>query len=148
MDLSPSSYHDPLKELWDEEEEPDEIKTAMKVVPSAYLQYLDILFKKFSSLKSLLKKDSHFPLNEEPLRQFHQLKETFTIAPIFSYFNPSLPTILETDASTYALDAVLSQLSDSGKHPIAFDIHKLLQAELHSEIHEKELLGIVWALKG
>ncbi|MBW0542871.1 hypothetical protein O181_082586 [Austropuccinia psidii MF-1] len=38
-------------------------------------------------------------------------------------------------------------VNDSGKHPIAFDSHKILPAELNYEIHEKELLGIVWALK-
>ncbi|MBW0593146.1 hypothetical protein O181_132861 [Austropuccinia psidii MF-1] len=103
--------------------------------------------KKISSLTSFLKKDSRFPLNEEALRQFHQLKEAFTIAPILSHFDPSLPTIVETDASDYALGAVLSQISDSGKHPIAFDSCKLLPAELNYEIHDKELLGIVWALK-
>ncbi|MBW0593995.1 hypothetical protein O181_133710, partial [Austropuccinia psidii MF-1] len=52
-----------------------------------------------------------------------------------------------TDASDYALGAVLSQVSDSGKHPIAFDSRKLIPAELNYEIHDKELLGIVWALK-
>ncbi|MBW0506087.1 hypothetical protein O181_045802 [Austropuccinia psidii MF-1] len=103
--------------------------------------------KKISSLPSFLKKDSHFPLNEEALRQFHQLKEAFTIAPILSHFDPSLPTIVETDASNYSLGAVLSQISDSGRHPIAFDSRKLLPAELNYEIHDKELLGIVWALK-
>ncbi|MBW0560862.1 hypothetical protein O181_100577 [Austropuccinia psidii MF-1] len=69
--------------------------------------------KKISSLTSFLKKDSHFPLNEEALRQFHQLKEAFTIAPILLY-----PPF-----------------------------RKLLPAELNYEIHDKELLGIVWALK-
>ncbi|MBW0556939.1 hypothetical protein O181_096654, partial [Austropuccinia psidii MF-1] len=66
---------------------------------------------------------------------------------ILSHFNPSLPTIVETDASNYALGAILSQVSDSGKHPIAFDSRKRIPAELNYEIHEKELLGIVWALK-
>ncbi|MBW0520421.1 hypothetical protein O181_060136 [Austropuccinia psidii MF-1] len=51
------------------------------------------------------------------------------------------------DASNYSLGAVLSQVSDSGKHPIAFDSRKLIPAELNYEIHEKEPLGIVWALK-
>ncbi|MBW0586957.1 hypothetical protein O181_126672 [Austropuccinia psidii MF-1] len=45
---------------------------------------------------------------------------------------------LKTDASEYALGAV---------HPIAFDSRKLLPDELNYEIHDKELLGIVWALK-
>ncbi|MBW0462071.1 hypothetical protein O181_001786 [Austropuccinia psidii MF-1] len=60
--------------------------------------------------------------------------------------NPSLPTIGETNAFNYALGAVLSQVSDSGKRPIAFDSPKPIPAELNYEIHDKELLGIVWAL--
>ncbi|MBW0543070.1 hypothetical protein O181_082785 [Austropuccinia psidii MF-1] len=103
--------------------------------------------KKISSLTSFLKKDSHFLLNEEALGQFHQLEEAFTIAPVLSHFNPSLPTIVETDASYYALSSVPSQVSDSGKHQIAFDSCKLLPAELKYEIHDKKLLGIVWTLK-
>ncbi|MBW0544050.1 hypothetical protein O181_083765 [Austropuccinia psidii MF-1] len=71
----------------------------------------------------------------------------FTTATILSRFNPSLPTIVETDASDYALGALLSQVSDSGKQPIAFNSSKLIPAELKYEIHYKELLGIVWALK-
>ncbi|MBW0541351.1 hypothetical protein O181_081066 [Austropuccinia psidii MF-1] len=31
MDLPPSSYHDSLEELWDEEEEPEEVKNVMKL---------------------------------------------------------------------------------------------------------------------
>ncbi|MBW0499139.1 hypothetical protein O181_038854 [Austropuccinia psidii MF-1] len=38
-------------------------------------------------------------------------------------------------------------VSDSGKHPIAFNSRKLIPEELNYEIHDKELLGIVWALK-
>ncbi|MBW0528022.1 hypothetical protein O181_067737 [Austropuccinia psidii MF-1] len=38
-------------------------------------------------------------------------------------------------------------MNDSGKHPIVFDSCKLLPAELNYEIYDKELLGIVWALK-
>ncbi|MBW0576277.1 hypothetical protein O181_115992 [Austropuccinia psidii MF-1] len=45
MDLPSSSYHDSLEELWDEEEEPEEIETVMKVVPPVYHQYLDVFSK-------------------------------------------------------------------------------------------------------
>ncbi|MBW0554443.1 hypothetical protein O181_094158 [Austropuccinia psidii MF-1] len=38
-------------------------------------------------------------------------------------------------------------VSDSGKHPIAFDSRKRIPEELNYEISDKELLGIVWALK-
>ncbi|MBW0578241.1 hypothetical protein O181_117956 [Austropuccinia psidii MF-1] len=59
-----------------------------------YRRFIKNYSKKFSSLTSFLKKDSHLPLNEEALRQFNQLKEAFTTAPIISDFNPSLPTIV------------------------------------------------------
>ncbi|MBW0545111.1 hypothetical protein O181_084826, partial [Austropuccinia psidii MF-1] len=48
MNLPLSSYHDSLEESWDEEEEPEEIETVMKVVSSVYDQYLDV----FSKVKS------------------------------------------------------------------------------------------------
>ncbi|MBW0482902.1 hypothetical protein O181_022617 [Austropuccinia psidii MF-1] len=55
---------------------------------------------KISSLTSFLKKDSSFPLNEEALSQFHQLKEAFTTAPILLYpplwrpMHPIIPWVL------------------------------------------------------
>ncbi|MBW0481574.1 hypothetical protein O181_021289 [Austropuccinia psidii MF-1] len=115
-------------------------------LPTSIFVSLTIIQKKFC-LTSLLKKDFPFIFNEEALTQFQILKATFTTAPIPSHFNPSLPTIVETYASDYAIGAVLSQVNDSGKHPIAFDSQKILPAELNYKIHDKELLGIVWALK-
>ncbi|MBW0573880.1 hypothetical protein O181_113595 [Austropuccinia psidii MF-1] len=112
-----------------------------------YRRFIKNHLKKISSLTRFLKKDSCFPLNEEALSQFHQLKEAFTTTPVLSHFNPSLPTIVETDASNDLLGAVLSQVSDSGKHPIALNSCKNIPAELNYEIHDKELLRIVWALK-
>ncbi|MBW0593319.1 hypothetical protein O181_133034, partial [Austropuccinia psidii MF-1] len=103
--------------------------------------------KKITPLTSLLRKDSPFIYNKEALSRFQILKEAFTTAPILSSLNPFLATIVETDASDYALNSVLSLVNDSGKHPIAFYSCKLLPAELDYEIHDKELLGIVWALK-
>ncbi|MBW0472598.1 hypothetical protein O181_012313 [Austropuccinia psidii MF-1] len=36
MDLPPLSFHASLEEQWDEEEEPEEIETVLKVVPPSY----------------------------------------------------------------------------------------------------------------
>ncbi|MBW0531738.1 hypothetical protein O181_071453 [Austropuccinia psidii MF-1] len=112
-----------------------------------YHHFIKNYSKKISSLIKIRKKDSYVSLNEEDLRKFHQLKEAFTAAQIISHFNPYLPTIVETDASYYSLGAVLSQVSDSGKHPIAIYGHNPIPGGLRYEIHDKELLGIVWALK-
>ncbi|MBW0541203.1 hypothetical protein O181_080918 [Austropuccinia psidii MF-1] len=112
-----------------------------------YCCFIKHYSKKITSLTSLLKKDSPLFFNEETFIHFQALKELFTSSPILSHFNPSLPTIVETYSSDYPLGAVLSQLNDSGKHSIAFDSRKLLPAELNYEICDKELLGIIWALK-
>ncbi|MBW0553054.1 hypothetical protein O181_092769 [Austropuccinia psidii MF-1] len=45
MDLPPLSYHYSLEELWDEEEESEEMETVMKVFSSAYHQYLNVFSK-------------------------------------------------------------------------------------------------------
>ncbi|MBW0583602.1 hypothetical protein O181_123317 [Austropuccinia psidii MF-1] len=45
MELPPSSYHYSLEELWDEEEEPEEVGTVLKVFPSFNHQYLDVFSK-------------------------------------------------------------------------------------------------------
>ncbi|MBW0489713.1 hypothetical protein O181_029428 [Austropuccinia psidii MF-1] len=45
MDLPPLSFHSSLVEQWDEEEEPEEIETVLKVFPPAYHQYLDVFSK-------------------------------------------------------------------------------------------------------
>ncbi|MBW0556360.1 hypothetical protein O181_096075 [Austropuccinia psidii MF-1] len=147
MDTTTLSFHASLEEQWDEEEGPEEIETLLMVVPPAYHHYLDV----FSKLKAEKLPPYHayypFIFNEETLRQFQILKEAFTTAPILAHVNPSLPTIVETDASVYALSAVLGHVNDSGKHPIAFESRKLLPAELNYGIHDKKLLGIVGALK-
>ncbi|MBW0476199.1 hypothetical protein O181_015914 [Austropuccinia psidii MF-1] len=152
IDLPPSSFHASLEEKWDEEKEPEEIKTVLKVVPPSYHQYLDLFSKvKEEKLPPHHAGNNHIKLEgllpPEALSQFQILKEAFTTDPILSHFNPSLPATVDSDASDYAFGAVLSQVNEQGKHPIAFDSCKLLPAELNYEIHDKELLGIVWALK-
>ncbi|MBW0491291.1 hypothetical protein O181_031006, partial [Austropuccinia psidii MF-1] len=114
MDLPPLCFHASLEEQWDEEEEREEIETLVKVFPPAYHQYLDVFSKvKAEKLPPHHACDQYINLDgllpPEALSQFQILKEAFTTAPILSHFNPSLPTIVETDASDYALGAVLSQ---------------------------------------
>ncbi|MBW0489068.1 hypothetical protein O181_028783 [Austropuccinia psidii MF-1] len=92
-----------------------------------YHRFIKNYSNKISSLTIFLKRDSCFPLNEEALSQFYQLKEAFTTGPILLHFNPSLPTIVETNASNYALGAVLSQVSYSGKRPIALAAARIFQ---------------------
>ena len=63
-------------------------------------------------------------------------------------FDPDLPYTVETDASKYALRAVLSQPGKDGKlHLIAFHSRKFIDAETRYATGDQELLAIVNALK-
>jgi hypothetical protein len=79
---------------------------------------------------------------------FTELKQRFTSTLILTHFNPKCQSIVETDASDFALSAVISQRQDDGLlRPIAFHSRKFTSAEINSETHDKELLGIVDSFK-
>ena len=64
------------------------------------------------------------------------------------YFDAALAIRLETDASTFAISGILSQLFEDNKwHPIAFISRKLQSAELNYEVYDLELLAIVYCFK-
>src|ERR1700719_467914 len=74
---------------------------------------------------------------------FDSLKSAFSSAPILSHFIPGAPLIVETDASDYAVTAILSTVAgDSEVHPIAFHSRTLGVSELNYDTHDKELLAI------
>jgi len=59
--------------------------------------------------------------NPQAEEAFQELKRRFTMAPILAHFDATKPVIIETDASDFAIGAILSQRDDGGRlHPVAF----------------------------
>ena len=84
----------------------------------------------------------------EARHAFETLKSAFTSAPILSHWIPDRPIIVETDASDYALGAILSIQEDSGEfHPVAFHSRTFSGPELNYDTHDKELLAIFDAFR-
>ena len=55
---------------------------------------------------------------------------------------------METDASDYALAAILSIVNKENEvHPVAFHSHTFTTVELNYDIYDKELLAIFEAFK-
>jgi len=76
------------------------------------------------------------------------LKQAFTSAPILTHWVPDAQLIVETDASDYALTAILSIMTkDNEIHPIAFHSQTFSAPELNYDVHDKELLVIFKAFK-
>ena len=65
--------------------------------------------------------------------------------PILIYPDFDKPFVLTTDASNYAIGAVLSQIHDGKDHPIAFASRTLNKHEINYPTIEKEALAIIWA---
>ena len=71
-----------------------------------------------------------------------------TIASILAIFDPERETILETNVSDYAVGVCLTQKGDDSKiRTIAFYSRKMTGPELNYDIHDKELLTVVEALR-
>jgi len=79
---------------------------------------------------------------------FNTLKQAFTSAPILTHWVPDAQLVVETDASDYALAAILSIMTkDNEIHPIAFHSRIFSTPELNYDVHDKELLAIFEAFK-
>ena len=89
-----------------------------------------------------------FPIWDTFCQQaFQELKNRLTHAPVLRNMDPNLKFTVTTDASNFAIGAVISQDDGQGHRPIAFESRKLSPAEQKLATHEKELLAIIHALK-
>ena len=84
---------------------------------------------------------------EECEQSFVELKQKLISAPILSYPLPEDNYILDTDASGYALGAVLSQIQDGTEKVIGYASRSLNKAENNYCVTRRELLAVVFALK-
>ncbi|KAK3548098.1 hypothetical protein QTP70_004725 [Hemibagrus guttatus] len=75
---------------------------------------------------------------------FVKLKDSFTTAPILHHPDPDLPFVVEVDASSSGIGAVLSQRHGvpSKLHPCAFFYRKLTAAGANYDVGNRELLSI------
>src|SRR5258706_12463783 len=86
--------------------------------------------------------------NEACTNAFEGLKKLFTEAPILAHFDPDRPKIIKTDASDLAIGGILSQLEPDVKwHPIAFISRKFQAAEVNYDVHDKEMVAIIYCFK-
>jgi hypothetical protein len=113
-----------------------------------YHQYIDNFATICLPLTALLGEGVPFSWTQEQEQAFMTLKEAIGKAPVLRIFDPNLLTTVETDASGFAIGAVLFQTDEHGvSRPVAFTSRKLNPAERNYPTHEQKLLAIVHALK-
>jgi len=83
--------------------------------------------------------------NQEAENASQTLKKGFTIAPILTHLDFLKSFFMKTNALNFAFRVVLSQLRINRKLPlVAFHSRKFNATEINYEIHDKELLAIVY----
>eukprot|EP00833_Pecoramyces_ruminatium_P010577 jgi/Orpsp1_1/1184609/evm.model.c7180000090259.1 len=93
------------------------------------------------------KKKCSFNWSPDQQKAFDKLKELFTSAPILRHPDSNKPFIVETDASNFAVGAILSQEFEGQLHPIAFISTSLTKSQRNYQIYDKELFAIKVALE-
>ncbi|MBW0482494.1 hypothetical protein O181_022209 [Austropuccinia psidii MF-1] len=119
VEIPPSSYHDSLEELWDEQEEPEEMETVMKAVPSTYHQDLDLLSKvKAEKPPPHHACDNHIELDESlpPAKVIYSLsnKKSDTLR---AYISESLEKgFIWSSSSSKGAPFLFAKMKDGGLH--------------------------------
>ncbi|GFV22309.1 retrovirus-related Pol polyprotein from transposon 297 [Trichonephila clavipes] len=97
-------------------------------------------------LSNLTKKKAFWKWSEEEEKAFQTLKQCLVSPPILKQADFSKPFLIRTDASNYALGAVLLQGEDKEEHPVEFASRLLNPAERNYSTNEREALAVVWAV--
>ena len=94
-------------------------------------------------LRQLTCKGIPFMWGPEHTEAFQLLKREISTAPILQYYDPKKPVVLQTDACTKGLGAVLLQ----DGHPVYFASKSLTAAQQNYVAIELEALAVSWAVQ-
>lgn len=93
------------------------------------------------------RKDIPFIWNENCETAFNQLKKLLTTSPVLIFPDFGETFIVTTDASEYAVGAVISQGTIPNDRPIHYYSQTLSATQVRYSTIEKELLAIIWAVE-
>ncbi|KAJ9510007.1 hypothetical protein QJQ45_011664 [Haematococcus lacustris] len=98
-------------------------------------------------LTDLLRDEQPWRWGEAEQRAFADIKAAMASSPVVRPPDFSLPFTVKTDASLFAIGAVLTQQDSSGaEYVVAYESRKLNPAQVNYPAHERELLAVLHAL--
>ncbi|KAG5718365.1 hypothetical protein E4T56_gene8317 [Termitomyces sp. T112] len=100
-------------------------------------------------LFNLTEKDVMWSWGPPEQTAFNTLKCTVTFRPVLLFPDNNSPFHIKANSSDFATGAVLSQqsLEDEKWYPVAFYSKSLNAVEQNYEIHDKEMLAIIWSFE-
>ncbi|KJZ68287.1 hypothetical protein HIM_12322 [Hirsutella minnesotensis 3608] len=113
-----------------------------------YREFIENFAAVSEPLNNLTKKTSEWDWDASAQNAFNKLKELLITSPVLAMFHSDRETVLECDASGWAVGAVLAQRDEKGRlRPVGYFSRKFSVAEVNYDIHDKELLAIVAAME-
>lgn len=113
-----------------------------------YRKFIPNIAELAAPLNSLRKKGVTFVWGKEQQQAFETLKEAVMSPPVLRMPDFNRPFILQTDASSQAIGAVLSQEVDGTRQPVAYASRTLsLQERKASSVYELECLAVVFGME-
>lgn len=108
-----------------------------------YRKFVKDYAKIAQPITKYLKKNTKININDPNyITAFEKLKSLIISHPVIRYPNFEKPFVLTTDASNYAIGAVLSQEG----HPVCFASRTLNNHERNYSATDKEFLAIMWSV--
>ena len=99
-------------------------------------------------MTDLFQKERDYEWNTKQEESFEKLKEKLTTTPVLIFPDFEKEFVLYTDASGYALGAVLSQKGkDEKEHVIAYASKSLTKAEQNYSTTELECYAVIWGIE-
>ena len=112
-----------------------------------YRKFIENFAKIEAPLYTLLKKDIKWNWSIDCDEAFNSLKQKLILYPVLRQPNFNLPFAIHTDASGWAIGAILTQTDNKNQEYIIAYASRLLKgAEIHYGITEKECLAVIWAI--
>ena len=97
-----------------------------------YRRFINNFAKISAPLTRLLRKNQKFQWDSMAQQSFETLKTMFTSAPILAHPDPKLPFIVETNASSFAIGCILSQVN-----PVTNKLHLCLLFKIYVRVGKK-----------
>ena len=113
-----------------------------------YRHFVNNFSKVAKPLHELMHKNTEWKWTDKCQIAFDNPKNIFISQPVLSIVDTTKLLRIESDASEYATDAVLSILQDDSKwHPCTYVSTGFNDMEWNYEVHNKEMMGIICALE-
>ena len=142
--------------------DPGKIETILKMVTPSnttelrsflglagyYRRFIPRFAEESACLHAATSSKKPFSWTEETKKTFESLKLKLTTPPVLAFPNLDELFLVETDASSVAVGAVLAQKKEDKKtHPIQYASGTLCQADREYSAWERETLAVIFALK-